>query len=571
MTREFEDKDILRERREALGLTQEDLAAIANISRGTVRNAEAGKPLTERSKHAIEDTLAIVLPASSWGDVLGHGTLADGGEVLPLDVARPLLQAIARLFATAAEGDSPKRVGSALRAVNATLRSGKEINFNLYRALLAPLVTHAPGPELARIIDYLRDYLSPEAEAELKATGIGVEAAILAQSAWPPEESREVRSEAQRRIESARKTVAARRLQLARQRRNERSLDPFQSASAARISALELDAEMSSAVAADASAHLQRLEEEALRSDDPLLATARERYNEALRREMLARSALTQAKREVEQERATRESQVDSGLPTTFRTDSDHDELVAEIGDGDVSLWRLGGAMKVGVAKVSMSIPITLAAIQALTKDDLHVIADAVEAQVSQLVTSITRNHRRVAGMNPGEVSRAVRALRDEVIDARRQQIRVAAKLHQEGMDTAFIAAVLERTEPEIRDMLDLTTETTQPLPGEPGASLRPWKSTRCGHRPDIIGLLDGKYNDEESRAILEEINSCSECADKYETLKRHRETRQAVVSLYESGKSVPEIKHELGITRSQIYSFLHGAGVPIRDDNPGD
>lgn len=411
MTREQEVKDILRERREALGLTQEDLAAIANISRGTVRNAEAGKPLVERSKRAIEDTLAIFV-LDPWGEMR---------ELIPLEFARPLLQAIARLFSAEPDLDRTKAVGSALRVVSGTLRVGRDISLDVFRALLLPLLSYVPGPELGRIIDYLRDYLSPDDEAEVMSVAADPQLEPLAQHF------------------------------LARNKR--------------------LHAQTS-----------------------PLQRGAGRLYNASL--EMTAPS-------QDEGQPVGQISQVEFEAPSAGMSaaKADADELVAQVGNQDVSLWRLGGGVKLGLIQVHMSVPVGPELLRLLTKDDLRVIADAVESQVAQLAKSLA--------------------------NARAQQ----ASGHFP------------------------TTRAT------------PWKSTRCGHRPNIVGLLDGALDDDQAERTMQEIGSCSDCSEKYEKLREHREMRQKVKEMYESGKGTREIEDALGVDKHQIYAYLHGAGVALREE----
>ncbi|MDG4790389.1 helix-turn-helix transcriptional regulator [Micromonospora sp. WMMD1102] len=86
--------DRLRLRREELEFSQEELAELANVSRGTVRNAEAGKAMSAGSLKALEAAVgwrpSFPLPLSPVPvQVLGAETLSRIGKALVDDEITP--------------------------------------------------------------------------------------------------------------------------------------------------------------------------------------------------------------------------------------------------------------------------------------------------------------------------------------------------------------------------------------------------------------------------------------------------------------------------------------------------
>lgn len=71
----------IRAAREARGLSQEALAALAGVSEGSVQNLESGKPRTR-----IPPTLAKIEPHLGWAGGSGR-IILDGGEPIPAPAA----------------------------------------------------------------------------------------------------------------------------------------------------------------------------------------------------------------------------------------------------------------------------------------------------------------------------------------------------------------------------------------------------------------------------------------------------------------------------------------------------
>lgn len=84
----------LRERREEVGLSQAELGLIAGVHRGTIRNAEAGRPLEARTATNVLRALGCTwLRSSTDGD---DGVIADPGvwDVLSVRLTRNITRAI---------------------------------------------------------------------------------------------------------------------------------------------------------------------------------------------------------------------------------------------------------------------------------------------------------------------------------------------------------------------------------------------------------------------------------------------------------------------------------------------
>lgn len=73
----------IRAAREARGLSQEALAALAGVAEGSVQNLESGKP-----RNRMPQTLAKIEPHLGW--TTGSGRLVlDGGDPIPASDTRP--------------------------------------------------------------------------------------------------------------------------------------------------------------------------------------------------------------------------------------------------------------------------------------------------------------------------------------------------------------------------------------------------------------------------------------------------------------------------------------------------
>lgn len=72
----------IRERRDGIGLSQARLALVAGVAMGTIRNAEAGKPLEEDTREKIEGVLGWW--PGTVDPLLSHSTMAALAEALLL-------------------------------------------------------------------------------------------------------------------------------------------------------------------------------------------------------------------------------------------------------------------------------------------------------------------------------------------------------------------------------------------------------------------------------------------------------------------------------------------------------
>lgn len=354
MPRKVEPEDILRERREALGLTQEELATLANMSRGTVRNAEAGKTLAERSRRALEDVLAIRL-----GDVWG----GDAEEILPLDVARPLLQALARLF-TNEDVALSRSTATAYSAVVARLAVGRDLEIDTLAKLLDPLMRQMPPAGIARVAEHLREFVPPDEQSKMTPS-------MVAPSL----------------------------------------IDPVQP-SLHRSGSTQMSVTGGAAGRANLPAGgLAGL------SGPP-------------------EDAVLEAAMSPEEELA--------------------DEFVSQVGDSYVSLRWLGTEVNLGLIQVRVNVPITAIPVRLLTRDDLRVIADTVEAQVAQMAKSLAWSRGWSEKQRPTRtrVENQIRELEDEIKVGRERQLRLVASLQAAGIDVDVIAKSIGETKKDVEQML---------------------------------------------------------------------------------------------------------------------
>ncbi|GAA0347697.1 hypothetical protein NE235_10580 [Actinoallomurus spadix] len=161
-----------------------------------------------------------------------------------------------------------------------------------------------------------------------------------------------------------------------------------------------------------------------------------------------------------------RVSQVAFTAPSPAASRADNDELVAEIGDGEVSLWRIGGGVKLGLAKLNMGIPVSSEALRLLTKDDLWVIANAIEAQVTVLARSLTAAHSNAEALqSPTQGTlfseEQIQELKDELNHAWERQLLLVHQLHDQGADISKIASLIGMGERDVWEMLKMLPVTS--------------------------------------------------------------------------------------------------------------